>query len=538
MGELQSPSGEKEMAESISVLSTPTRIGSLYDGNKNRRRSQMFKRQVTDVSFTNLDTQNNNNQDTEDAETDDEEFEEEGNLAFHVGGLGQDLLDYEVPYSSVESVTEKFSTMSVRGKRSSNDNEVDKLKREKLNYQLQLRLLSEFARKVIETCEHGEEVKQDLINTLENEFLLFNPHCEHCEEKSHQVERLEKANVELDTELRAIIDSFESQQDEVHNLIQAQKSVNKVINSIIGLFEDKDESNFLGLTTEEKLDQLFPLLQAKVNAIKDEKDKLINELTIKLKNKESDLKKNEELNNNHIDKQSFKQEDRIDDHSQSEADRIVTLEALLAEATTRETHLNTEKNQLNEKLNHLASERSNAILNQKHDTVWRSHYLQACKLNIDAFSKFITSFSEILDGESINEAVSRIKRLQSLTTTSPNHAKISGITSSILRYFNVAIKTIVDQHSQLLLKEANPIDNQVHELQEENSALEQHVQSFIDQSSTVDELARMRIEELTKKWKNEREARSYENEQARRRLKEVESENDKLKTIIASLRKE
>ncbi|ANZ77234.1 BA75_03846T0 [Komagataella pastoris] len=538
MGELQSPSGEKEMAESISVLSTPTRIGSLYDGNKNRRRSQMFQRQVADASFTNMDSQNNNNQDTEDAEIDDEEFEEEENLASHVGGLGQDLLDYEVPYSSVESVTEKFSTMSVRGKRSSNDNEVDKLKREKLNYQLQLRLLSEFARKVIETCEHGEEIKQDLINKLENEFLLFNPHCEHCEEKSHQVEKLEKANVELDTELRAIIDSFESQQEEVHNLIQAQKSVNKVINSIMGLFKDEDESDFSGLTTDEKLDQLFPLLEAKINAIKDEKDKQINELTIKLKSRESGMTKNEESNNNHVGEQSFEPEDRIDDHIQSEAERIAKLEALLAEATTRETNLNTEKNQLNEKLNHLASGRDNAVFNQKNDTAWRSYYLQACKLNIDAFSKFITSFNEILDGESINEAVSRIKRLQSLTTTSPNHAKILSITSSILRYFNVAIKTIVDQHSQLLLREANPIDDQVHQLQEDNSTLEQHVQSFIDQSSTVDELARMRIEELTKKWKNEREARSYENEQARRRLKEVESENDKLKIIIASMRKE
>ncbi|EGV64968.1 hypothetical protein CANTEDRAFT_113713 [Yamadazyma tenuis ATCC 10573] len=115
---------------------------------------------------------------------------------------------------------------------------------------------------------------------------------------------------------------------------------------------------------------------------------------------------------------------------------------------------------------------------------------------------------------------------------------------AVFDYFTRAVDVIVNDHVKLLLKEnedtaksgeyVNKLHKRIDELNRLNDELSRSMESSnasneYSESSISSPRAELRIDELNRRWKAEREARVYENHEAERRLKELEQENTRLR---------
>ena len=108
---------------------------------------------------------------------------------------------------------------------------------------------------------------------------------------------------------------------------------------------------------------------------------------------------------------------------------------------------------------------------------------------------------------------------------------------SVPEYFSRAVGIIVHDHVKILLEEGeterqkseyiNKLQNRIDELTRLNDSISEDDTPI----GAVTPKTNLRPEELTNRWKAEREARVYDNKALKKRLAELESEN-------ATLRKE
>lgn len=174
------------------------------------------------------------------------------------------------------------------------------------------------------------------------------------------------------------------------------------------------------------------------------------------------------------------------------------------------------------------------------------------------FQKLLKSFNKIADDASLKEPTRKIEFMnkkfipnnssgesQTQDMDFTDMATIKEYHKSIFDYFSRAVDVVVNDHVKLLLKESEESSrssdyvNKLHKRIDELNRINDEVSNLFDSMDKSGNLivvdgaasprARLRIEELTSRWKAEREARVYESNEAEARLKELELENERLR---------
>lgn len=169
--------------------------------------------------------------------------------------------------------------------------------------------------------------------------------------------------------------------------------------------------------------------------------------------------------------------------------------------------------------------------------------------DLDQFLKMLTSFEKIADDSSLKEpkhhlaALQKTLRLGQFTLTDSMSSHLY-----VFKYLARAVDVLVNDHVKLLLKEAevnqqsneyvSKLQKRIDDLSRANDSLSRQLDDLEDGKSVESDpqaspRARLRIDELLSRWKAEREARVYENREASRRVRELETENAKLRAQLS-----
>lgn len=176
------------------------------------------------------------------------------------------------------------------------------------------------------------------------------------------------------------------------------------------------------------------------------------------------------------------------------------------------------------------------------------------------FQRLLNSFVKIADDASLRDPKKKIDWLAKHVLKSNDESegpsrkwdmtdlkKPYQYHKSVFEYFTRAVDIIVHDHVKLLLKEGEEnrktedyvakLQQRIEELNAVNDALTDVSESTTDANETTSTSPRtkLRLEELTNRWKAEREARVYENKASHKRLRELEVENAKLRNELSRL---
>lgn len=201
-------------------------------------------------------------------------------------------------------------------------------------------------------------------------------------------------------------------------------------------------------------------------------------------------------------------------------------------------------------------------------SVLEYHYDGLILFDVFVFQRLLKSFNKIADDSSLLEPKKKIETLantlnkshdDNVVTSSPTSSTDINVIieyhKSVFNYFARAVDIIVNDHVRLLLKESdnnakhsayiNKLHGRIDHLNKVVDSLSKQSDPYdsnddISESTTINNTltsprSKLRIDELTNRWKAEREARVYENKEAQRRLKELEEENSRLRQDIDSL---
>lgn len=158
-------------------------------------------------------------------------------------------------------------------------------------------------------------------------------------------------------------------------------------------------------------------------------------------------------------------------------------------------------------------------------------------VDVREFDKLLQSFNKIADDLSLKEPKRKIQHLSEVLAEGPSVlgrpvelvSTIKEYHKSVFDYFARAVDVIVTDHIRLLLKESETTQTvSVTETPHKQGGDLQKQKDDFNKENTSLEYS-MRIEELSSRWKSEREARVYENKQAQKRLRELERENARLR---------
>lgn len=168
------------------------------------------------------------------------------------------------------------------------------------------------------------------------------------------------------------------------------------------------------------------------------------------------------------------------------------------------------------------------------------------KFDFAQLSKMGETFDRLVDDTSINEPLEKIQTINEFLEKSeacildyPEEV-VSDLVqchNSLFHYFIKATDLSVEDHISLLLKKEQRgkendriiegLTKRIRELEEQNDSLARQ-----DEADNTSPEIKLRIEELTARWKAEREARVYENRLAKRRFTELEDEISRLREVI------
>ncbi|CUM66812.1 uncharacterized protein PRCAT00004495001 [Priceomyces carsonii] len=288
---------------------------------------------------------------------------------------------------------------------------------------------------------------------------------------------------------------------------------------------------------------------------KNESSKTIEELLKKLDNRRLEIKS---LKANQVELNRLKDdlERSIEVQRKLKAEKIklsYSIEALTNEKVSLQSTIGS----LTDKITSLViAANNNQDNNRNSDLPLEAQLREFLLFDVCEFQKFLSSFNKIADDISLKEPTRKIEVLrQRLKKNKPisSGTDWSAVTmeyhKSVFEYFSRAVDIIVNDHVKLLLKEndtntqhstyISKLHKRIDDLNAVNESLSNQLsmqefdnQSVDDSGNTSSPVAKLRIEELSKRWKSEREARVYENNEARIRLKELEQENLRLRSQL------
>lgn len=216
-------------------------------------------------------------------------------------------------------------------------------------------------------------------------------------------------------------------------------------------------------------------------------------------------------------------------------------------------------------------------LNQNlHHVVGNFHFLLT--LNLDTYKFFCSVIGESVDLSSFEQVQTKIQKLEKLNSKLLNFDKIFYYAQAVHRYFEDIVEALHSDHRKVLLdaEEKQRMDgNKIKELTETNNNLKkalQRMKAELENTMALrDEVNQLRVEnnemrqlnmsslralmsaedahnfnqsakddarveELTKRWKAERERRVQDHKSAQRAIESLEQENEALRNKFAGRR--
>lgn len=423
------------------------------------------------------------------------------------------------------------------------------------------------------------EATEKAKSNYESLFLKFNQLCETLEKKNtgdynEDVEKLRDENQKLRLIHNTVDNKFSEYQAVIDKLQQEVNEFNKGHQNSNRSFRDDVEwlsstNNNIHhedlLQSHKDINQLHENLNnltQQYRKLQDDTSKTISALTDQLHNKQqenlslnADQRVAEQLKNDlniSVERQRILKAEKI--RLSYEVDSLsndkVSLQSTIRSLTDKITSLTIEAPQFKkEETNQATVKELNTLEYQVRELLLRDvHVLQ----------KFMKSFMKIADDSSLKEPKRKIERLLRTTAKEVDQKEdgkqsrwnISELDTvreyhkSVFDYFARAVDIIVNDHVKLLLKESEHSSQtadyvtKLHKRIDEMNALNDTLTKQVDFLSLNDDYSdttqnstmstsgsKLRMEELTNRWKAEREARVYENQEAQKRLNELEVEN-------------
>ena len=251
--------------------------------------------------------------------------------------------------------------------------------------------------------------------------------------------------------------------------------------------------------------------------------------------------------------------------------RVSSISSSSATTTTVNTNTNTNTNTTNDN-----NSSNNIELGVKKISILEYQYKDLLLYDTNQFKRLIESYNKIADDKSLYDPKMKYEKLLNhINDINNNNGNINGksidilenITyirdkhKSIFEYFIRATDILINDHIKLLLKENddsikvkyNKLNDKLNKLIKENeslkSELEQQQQQQQHQQNTSvntndgdeygninnnDPLSKLRMNDLRNKWKAERERRILEDQEAKKRFKELELEIQRLNEVIGN----
>lgn len=434
--------------------------------------------------------------------------------------------------------------------------------------------------KIQEDLKKEVESTQTIRANYESLYNKFNQLCvtldrSRSDDADSEMKKLRIENQKLRTINNTVDNKFNEYQKVIDKLQQEVNDFQKhYSNSSIGETSDWLKSSSDGLHHNDlllsnrevnQLQEQLNNLTERYRKLQDDSSNTISTLTNQLNNKKQESlslganqRVTDQLKNDleiAVEKQRVLKAEkiRLSYSLESLANDKVSLQTTIRSLTEKITSLTVEapqykKDEMNEglkKLNVLEYQLSELLLRDVHE-----------------FQKFLKSFIKIADDSSLKEPKRKIDTLAKKISQERNSERNDKMTlwdiselntireyhKSVFDYFARAVDIIVNDHVKLLLKEGentsqtseyvNKLHKRIDELNNVNDNLTRQLDSYYTDDSHNDTTqnvsitstgSKMRITELTNRWKAEREARVYENQEAQKRLMELDRENARLR---------
>ncbi|VEU23793.1 DEKNAAC104938 [Brettanomyces naardenensis] len=205
------------------------------------------------------------------------------------------------------------------------------------------------------------------------------------------------------------------------------------------------------------------------------------------------------------------------DSLREKLDEVEELKVRLAESDTQSG------SQL-EEIAKLTAENTELVRNLE-DTDGASRVAALLSTDINFQTHAIKIFSRLLDKKSIREAAEKILQLANRNQLNLSDGSVRQLLSAVYEYLLAGIQTIVENR----LEVADEAATRRREDQKTIGQLEEELTRLKSSESPASPRSRLRLDELTKRWKAAEEALSFERKQSRRRLDELEAENEGLR---------
>lgn len=217
----------------------------------------------------------------------------------------------------------------------------------------------------------------------------------------------------------------------------------------------------------------------------------------------------------------------------AESNTIERLKLELDNAVEKQRILQAEKIRLTYSLETMSKDRAGS---GNHEAL-ESNLHDLLSYDITQFEGLLESFVKIADDISLKDPQRKIDWLRTHTRGDRRHdlmsKKIHAYHKSVFDYFVRAVEIIVHDHVKVLLKEGEALRQREEYIQKLQHRIDEYHDTMADTKPLGSPRTSLRIEELTKRWKAEREARVYEGRASQKRLQELELENAKLRNELS-----
>lgn len=199
-------------------------------------------------------------------------------------------------------------------------------------------------------------------------------------------------------------------------------------------------------------------------------------------------------------------------------------------------NLSEEKTLLHQDLELLQEQLEKLQTSSGDPTFWSSTYEELLDSDTRIATRFLHIFQEILDSSSIEQAKVKILELSNRSSIPRDQKFVKQLHESIFQYYVSGVQAIIQDYLTLIKQLEVLESDKNNEISKLNSELNNLLSKKLSPESNDEELLQLRIEELARKWKLEREARKLENDNLKKKLVDLENENLRLRKSLDEYR--
>ncbi|CAK9442192.1 uncharacterized protein LODBEIA_P59350 [Lodderomyces beijingensis] len=385
---------------------------------------------------------------------------------------------------------------------------------------------------------------EDEVDRLQHELDLQIQHCRDLEDEIGKIQReSQETKRRSDAERRENakkIDEYEMRVHEIEKQLTeeaANVSKSKIITSSVRTLEPNLMAEYLELQNaySERVEELSQAHEA-YEALEHQADSEIKELSEKLQQSSMESKSYlEQIETLKIELQTGKDKQR-----QLDTEHIQT--------TYANESLKKENQNLHDKIQRLTEFMSYGPNDKRPspDTVKKLSLIEyqlkdLISFDLSQFQRLIQSYNKIADDKSLMDPTQKyekmIKKLRNFEEGELTYIREKH--KSVFEYFSRATDILINDHVRLLLKDDAAdvsMQKKMDKLSQSNAALQQELdamrESQSQESSEISSITALRMNDLRKKWKAERERRVLEDRESHKRFTEMEEEISRLKHLL------